>query len=278
MKFEGIYESRKNLVWFADKPYIPWPALQLLQEYSGYDPAEVTDALIKLRDKAWTTFPWPCIGQFDFLEFSLATQNRLYPRLLARLQSGAKLLDIGCCLGQDIRKLIFDGAPAANLAGAELHQGFIDVGFDLFRDRDKLGSQFHRANVLDDVSVAPWPRLKGKFDIVNSSMVLHAFTWEESVEFFVRSIQMLKPDAMGTTVMGFATGSEAEEVWGIEGRLIPSHNGESFRRLVAEVEEKTGTRWEVRVELDAYLSVYNPRYSYLKPTARRILWEMTRVA
>lgn len=23
MKFEGIYESRKNLVWFADKPCIP---------------------------------------------------------------------------------------------------------------------------------------------------------------------------------------------------------------------------------------------------------------
>lgn len=27
MKFEGIYERRKNLAWFADNPHLPWPCI-----------------------------------------------------------------------------------------------------------------------------------------------------------------------------------------------------------------------------------------------------------
>ena len=50
-------------------------------------------------------------------------------------------LDVGCCLGTDMRKLVFDGVPAQNLVGIELRQQYIDLGFDLFRDRNRLGAK-----------------------------------------------------------------------------------------------------------------------------------------
>ena len=69
------------------------------------------------REKAWQTFPYPCIGKFDFLTLSISI-HPCYSRVLATLaapDAQANLLDLGCCFGQDIRKLVHDGAPAINL-------------------------------------------------------------------------------------------------------------------------------------------------------------------
>lgn len=40
--------------------------------------------------------------------------------MVESLKAGARYLDIGCCIGQDIRQLVADGAPHENLYGAEL--------------------------------------------------------------------------------------------------------------------------------------------------------------
>lgn len=40
--------------------------------------------------------------------------------MVQRLKDGARYLDVGCCLGQDIRKLVADGVPSAHLYGVEL--------------------------------------------------------------------------------------------------------------------------------------------------------------
>lgn len=223
-------------------------------------------------------YPFPCIGTFEFTDLTLATRNRLYPRLLFRLQAGATFLDIGCCLGQDIRKLVFDGVPAENVAGAELRQGYIDLGYDLFRDRETLVSKMYQANLLDGPTVEPWPQLEGRFDVVNFSMVLHVFTREEQVTMFERGIKVLKTGEVGTTILGMACGAEepSEDMW--HGKAVMIHNPETFKKLIKEVEDKTGTKWEVEVELDNYLNMWVPKYHWVGPKVRRLLWEMTRVA
>ena len=55
---------------------------------------------------------------------------------------------------------------------------------------------------------------------------------------------------MGTMIIGTVCGTEAgtEEDW--EEKKIPTHNANTFRELMKEVEKRTGTKWEVKAELD----------------------------
>lgn len=113
-------------------------------------------------------WPYPCLGQFRFLELNLANRTDLYPRLLAGLRTGSqKFLDVGCCLGQDIRKLVYDGVPGECLVGLELEAGFIDLGYELFRDRDTLKARFISGSIISDGQEA-LKALEGQFS---------AFSW-----------------------------------------------------------------------------------------------------
>ena len=54
-----------------------------------------------------------------------------YPRILSLLeasQSQHTLLDIGCCFAQDVRKLVYDGAPSQNLYAWDWKGEFLDLG------------------------------------------------------------------------------------------------------------------------------------------------------
>jgi hypothetical protein len=50
-------------------------------------------------------YPYPCIGGFHFLKFGLAS-NPNYQSVLDRVKQGQTLLDLGCCVGQELRKLV----------------------------------------------------------------------------------------------------------------------------------------------------------------------------
>lgn len=81
------------------------PARKLLEEYSGIPHDQVLDHVKALRDRAWELFPFPCIGMGRFLDLSILTSPN-YDEIAARLKGGQKLLDLGCCLGQEIRQLV----------------------------------------------------------------------------------------------------------------------------------------------------------------------------
>ncbi|TFY73405.1 hypothetical protein EWM64_g10608 [Hericium alpestre] len=72
--------------------------------------------------------------------FRLTSEPRLkisrlpaYPQLLKLERSGAILLDVGCCFGNDIYKAVADGYPLENVVTTDLHQGFWDAGLKLFK-------------------------------------------------------------------------------------------------------------------------------------------------
>ncbi len=128
----------------------------------------------------------------------------------------ATVLDIGCCMGTDLRQLIADGADAANLKGIEINDDFIQLGWSLFEDKDKLKphNPFEVANILSD-SVEE----KGKnyqeflkdyschFDYVFAGSVLHLLTFEDGKRFVERVLTFLKAGGLffGRTVA--STGS-----------------------------------------------------------------------
>lgn len=199
-----------------------------------------------------------------------------YTAMVQRLQRGAKYLDIGCCLGQDIRKLVADGAPSEKLYGAELMGDFIQLGYDLFRDKDTLKTHFMQADVLDPDSQLQ--SLKGTVDFVHLGMILHVFSWEEQRELLETCIRILKPQA-GVLILGQAVGHAVGEAspGRFAGGLSFKHSDESFRRLWGEISGLTGIRFDCRAALDEGLGVADRKRKWDVAAARRLAFEVERL-
>lgn len=245
------------------------------------------------RDRAWQVHPYPCLGQFRFLELNLSHRpGDLYRRLLSVLTSSSSssssasnpstplFLDVGTCLGQDVRKLIHDGAPADAVVGAELSGTFIELGYELFRDSPET-VRMVRADVLAPLGEGPLGEFKGKLKVVQLGMILHLFSWEEQITAFTNAMALLR-DEKGVLVIGQATGN----LDGLETRTLSpggkdkgtwKHNVETFKRLVGHVEAATGTKWEVRADLDEGLSVNDGKRTWDDSRTRRLLFEIKRV-
>lgn len=168
-----------------------------------------------------------------------------------------------------------DGVPSENLAGVELEAGFVDVGYELFGDRDTLKTKFVVGNILDDDGIV-LRELGGQFDVVQLAMILHLFTWEQQVRVFKHAIRLLKPDG-GGTIIGQAAGN-------LDGISSSSwrkgtfrHNGETLKKLIDEVGTASGTRWDVRASLDKGPSRnYGKRTWDDDPKTRRLVFEVRR--
>ncbi len=80
-------------------------------------------------------------------------ENGILRQDLGRLcdsTSPARLLDVGCCFGQDLRKLVVDGVPSERLVGLEPESKFLDLGFELFADRELFKGQMIAGNLFDE--------------------------------------------------------------------------------------------------------------------------------
>ncbi|EOD48918.1 hypothetical protein UCRNP2_4326 [Neofusicoccum parvum UCRNP2] len=152
--------------------------LQFFQEYVGLkSEKEVIQHIKAVRQKAWEIVPYPCIGLFAFLDFIIQL-SPIYPSVVSRVRAGQTLLDLGCCFGQNIRKLAFDaGLPCSkNLMGVDIDVRFIDLGYDLFRDRDRLGAEFCFGDILDEAFLA---EKREEIDMIYLGNFLHLFGVEQ---------------------------------------------------------------------------------------------------
>lgn len=132
-----------------------------------------------------------------------------YAEVLKRVKNGDKYLDLGCCFGQDIRKLVFDGAPAENIFGTELEQGFIDSGYDLFNDKNKLQATFAVGDFFESETAG---LKKASFDIIHASQFFHLFSWDEQVEAMTKALLLLNT-VPGSMMFGYmAIFHEAKEI------------------------------------------------------------------
>lgn len=200
------------------------------------------------RKKAWDVCPYPCIGLYSFLDIGI-TELEDYPSVLNRVKVGQTLLDLGCCFGTDLRKLVFDGAPAQNLRGAELRRDFIDLGYELFLDRSTLKVHFHTGDFFDtDATGLP---IKA-FDMIHASSFYHLFNWSEQVDCLSKTVALLKPMA-GSVILGRQVASDTPGEWEhITARsngTMYRHNVDTFHRLVEEVSMKTQRLLEAKASL-----------------------------
>ena len=94
----------KDVRWYTPTlETLDGPARELLEQYSRISSEQVIPHITEVRERAWEVFPYPCIGQFRFLELSIST-HPAYERILGRLKGdkkegkgyGDSLLDMGC--------------------------------------------------------------------------------------------------------------------------------------------------------------------------------------
>ena len=84
-------------------------------------------AHISQRDKAWAVRSYPCTGLGLWLD-PMLPKSPAYASIIQKLQAGASFLDIGCFIGQDLRRLVADGAPSDRLYAVDVVSHW-DVGY-----------------------------------------------------------------------------------------------------------------------------------------------------
>jgi SAM-dependent methyltransferase len=152
-------------------------------------------------------------------------------------------LDLGCAFAQDIRRLVADGVDSSKCYGSDLRLEFMDLGYELFRDKETLQSRFIEGDVFDESS--PLSGLNGKIDVVGASAFFHLFSWEEQKIVARRVAKLLKPQK-GSLVVGVQVGhNEPSEHPKTDGGSRFRHNLESWRKMWNEVGEDIGVRFEI---------------------------------
>jgi 2-polyprenyl-3-methyl-5-hydroxy-6-metoxy-1,4-benzoquinol methylase len=235
--------------WFEENPtkdHIPTATQRLLETYSGIPSDEVFDHAVKLRDEAWKVHPYPCIGQFRFLEPSFTELPNEYHEAVERLCNGQKLLDMACCVGQTIRQLVDGGAPSENIYGTDLQPDFIELGYTLFKDRNKLQSKFVVADIFDSNSALA--DLKDQIDMVYAGSFFHLWGYEKQYEVSKAVVALLRPQP-GSMIFGRQVGAiEANERTGATG-IMYRHNVESFKKMWKNMGDDMGIKFSVEAKL-----------------------------
>ena len=170
------------------------------------------------------------------------------PRILERMKDGARFLDIGCHVGSDLRRLVFDGAPSENMFAIDIVSHW-DVGFALFNDKDHFKAQFMEADLMAAEMDPHLKSLNGKTDVISVSAVFHQWNWLEQANAAEKIVAFSKP---GSLVVGYQIGNmKAHEVKKFgqidvdQWRQDPA----SFAKMWDVVGDETGSRWEAQVRL-----------------------------
>ena len=242
----GSYDKHNNAFFSEDEPELQPEAIQILTQYSGVNEGSVNKHVKAIREKAWKKHPYPCIGLYKFVDFGIGNTEQ-YSAVLTRVKNGESLLDVGCCFGHAIRKMVCDGAPAENLSGLEMEQDFIDLGFELFKDRETLQSHLFVGDIFE-------PKVAGlqnhSFNIIHAGAFIHLFTWTEQEEILRNIVLLLKPQA-GSMIFGRQSGADVagkKELKFARSGEVYRQNPSSFRELVMQVAKSLNMKLEVTVD------------------------------
>ena len=180
-----------------------------------------------------------------------------YQLLLTRLRAqsnSVKFLDLGTCLGQNLRKLAFDGVPVESLYGSDKIPDYERLGQELFHDADKFKGRFISADLFADDADSALVKSRGSWDVVSIVSFLHIFDWETQIRACKRVIKLLAPKP-GSMVIGSQSGSTQPEEKFTEPSFVTegAHKSvfrqsvETFRKMWKIVEQDEGILLKVDV-------------------------------
>ena len=114
-------------------------------------------------------------------------------------------------MGQDLRKCVFDGAPADNLYASDLFPEYEDLSYELWRDRDTFpehhflpddviadNDQFMNGNLMKKLG-------PGQTDMIVINMFLHLFDYSNQLRVATRILRLLS-QRPGSIILGAQAG------------------------------------------------------------------------
>ncbi|KAJ5083211.1 hypothetical protein N7456_012638 [Penicillium angulare] len=250
----------------------------LLENYSKVPPTEVVKHVNKIRADGFAANPYPCIGHYRFLNLTLLT-HPLYDSILMRLKSNPNsiYLDLGCCFGQDLRQLVYDGVPSSQLTGLDIEGPLMSLGYQLFLDQETLDSRFLVANIFKGESQGePWTGLLATgADIIHCSAFFHLFPLQEQIEAAKIIGKLVRKNGM---IVGRQSGSvKPAEVPAIKpGSTSFRHDVSTLAEMWNKVGEETGTKWKVEGSLDQVGIKSKTTSAVEDENSRRLLFTITR--
>ncbi|KAG2223416.1 hypothetical protein INT45_001722 [Circinella minor] len=187
--------------------------LAVRQFYTHYVGIDNEDELVRhwqtIRSRLSEYGPlYKCINYYKFVKSRLSSRF-YYHELLDMKKQGNQapiVMDLGCCTGTDLRKLMFDGYPGDKLFGIELNQHYIDCGYDLFRDRQQCPITF----ITEDIfTITPHTTMIPRAGVIYTGSMIHLFSFDQLYHFIEFIITHLIPGGlfMGTHVVGDITTS-----------------------------------------------------------------------
>ncbi|MCJ1404073.1 hypothetical protein MMC11_007298 [Xylographa trunciseda] len=209
--------------------------------------AQITGPNVQ-RDQAWNIRAYPCTGLGTWLVPQLC-KLPVYPEILKRVQTGETLVDVGCFIGHDLRRLAYDGAPSKNLYGVDIVSHW-DIGYEMFHDQDHFDAHF----ILSDILSASDPALlalKGRVDIISITQVLHQWGWDGQLKAAKALATFTKP---GSMIVGNQIGNPRAHESTLKSIGVPvwRHSPESFEKLWDQVGAETGTKWETQTWMRSF--------------------------
>jgi hypothetical protein len=173
---------------------------------------------------------------------------------------------------------VYDGAPSENIIGADLHGDFMQLGYELFKDKDTLKTKFLEADIFDpESSLKP---LERKMGIIYVGAFLHLFGWDKQVQVAKRLVELSTPKK-GSLVLGRQVGSINP------GAVMHSTNSENqmyrhdpvtFEKLWKQVGDETGTSWKVDAKLDTVEGFgQGQKVAWMGPDVRRLIFSVERL-
>ena len=181
------------------------------------------------------------------------------------------MLDAGCCLGQDLRKFLFDGAPSSSvLHGLDIEPAFFDLGYQLFRDRHKMHAKFISAD-LTNPSTPHIEPFVSSIDIISAISLFHLFDLKTQKTVAQHLVRLTKPKT-GSMIFGVQLGTPEprEQRAAYTGNVVFHHNPESFDTFWQEVGAATGSKWRVDARAEkVFEASWRPDTNLLFFTVRR---------
>ncbi|KAI2610320.1 uncharacterized protein GGS25DRAFT_521120 [Hypoxylon fragiforme] len=250
---KGSLESLlKGHVYLEELPPDIEPIKGLLEKYSGVRAREVDRLIYDIRERLWEIYPFACVGHFRFLslKFTLDPPYQIALNRLLAPRSKATFLDVGCCVGQVLRQLAYDGVDSSRLYGTDIEPRFLEAGYDLFRDRGRFKATFVIGDMLSQgdsgSNYGGLNRLHGRMNIIHATSFFHLFSWENQILAAQRMVRFLDPSDPDVMIFGRHVGTTTPGDRNSAKAFL--HNSASWQELWDEVGKMTGTKW--RTEID----------------------------
>jgi SAM-dependent methyltransferase len=244
-------------------------------EYSKIPVDQQSKHVHEIRDKAFAIRSYPCTGLGVWLA-PYISHSPAYAAVVKRLQDGGTLMDVGCFMGDDLRRLAYDGAPSDKMYGVDIVSHW-DVGFAMYRDEGSFKAHFIEADIMKPEVNPRLAALKGEIDVISISAVLHQWDWDSQIECVKQLVKFSKP---GTIVIGHQMGNvnAGDTSFATQGVKQWRQNPESFRRLWDQAGEASGTAWKTEARLFDFVDIgWDPEAQKKLGEGSKIIdWVITR--